>query len=98
MRRIEAEVGEPITGVVIGRPVHYAHDPARDALAIKRMRKACQLAELPPFHFLPEPIAAARSYAATARGAQHVLVFDFGGGTLDVTIMRIDEGGRRDVL
>jgi hypothetical chaperone protein len=98
LRRIEEELGAEVTGMVVGRPVHYAHDERLDALAIERMRSAGELAGLPPFTFLPEPTAAALSYASTARGEQHVLVFDFGGGTLDVTIMRIDGHGARDVL
>ena len=96
--RIEAELGEPIEGMVIGRPVHYATDPRLDTLAIARMREAAKLAGLPPITFLPEPTAAALAYAATAREQQHVLVFDFGGGTLDVTVMRIDGAGQREVL
>ena len=96
--RIEAELGEPIEGIVIGRPVHYANDPRLDTLAISRMREAARLAGLPPIVFLPEPTAAALAYAATAREQQHVLVFDFGGGTLDVTVMRIDGAGQREVL
>lgn len=99
VQRAEAELGRPVTGMVIGRPVHYAaDDPRRDALAIERMRRACELAGLPAVTFLPEPLAAALAYAATASGEQHVLVFDFGGGTLDVTVMRIDDRGRREVL
>jgi hypothetical chaperone protein len=84
--------------MVLGRPVHYSTNPKLDQLAIERMRRAGEEAGLPPFSFLPEPTAAALSYASTARGEQHVLVFDFGGGTLDVTVMRIDERGTRDVL
>ena len=98
VQRIEAEIGQPVTGIVIGRPVHYAHDPELDAIAIERMQKAGEAANLPPFTFLPEPTAAALSYAATARDEQHILVFDFGGGTLDVTVMHIDNTGRREVL
>jgi hypothetical chaperone protein len=98
LQRIEAELGERVTSMMLGRPVHYSSDPKLDALAIERMRRAGEEAGLPPFSFLPEPTAAALSYASTARGEQHVLVFDFGGGTLDVTIMRIDERGARDVL
>jgi hypothetical chaperone protein len=67
-------------------------------LALARMTRACEEAGLPPFRFLPEPTAAALSYAATAHGEQHILVFDFGGGTLDVTIMRLDGKGGRHVL
>jgi hypothetical chaperone protein len=98
LRQIEEQLGDEVTGMVVGRPVHYAINPQLDALAIERMRSACELAGLPPFTFLPEPTAAALSYASTAQAEQHVLVFDFGGGTLDVTVMRIDRRGAREVL
>ncbi len=98
LERIEATIGEKVTGMVIGRPVHYSLDPQIDALAFERMQKACALAELPNVTFLEEPTAAALSYARTARTEQHVLVFDFGGGTLDVTVMRLDGKGRREFL
>ncbi|MEN9935100.1 MAG: hypothetical protein RLZZ387_1679 [Chloroflexota bacterium] len=98
LQRIETELGHQVTGMVIGRPVHYSLDPEADALAIERMRVACELADLPPFEFLPEPTAAAYAYAAGATSEQRVLVFDFGGGTLDVTVMQVDGRGRSEVL
>ena len=98
IEQAERVTGEKVTSLVVGRPVHYANDPALDTLAISRMREAFRLAELPDVVFLPEPTAAALSYASTARGEQHILVFDFGGGTLDVTVMRLDGRGGRDVL
>lgn len=98
VRRIEDELGQNITGLVIGRPVHYSLDPDADALAITRMRRACDIAELPPFEFLPEPTAAAFAYASTVASEQCALIFDFGGGTLDVTIMAIDGRGQTTVL
>lgn len=96
--RIEQVLGSTVTSMVIGRPVHYAADPAADQLAFERMQAACRLAELPNVTFLEEPTAAAFEYARHAQGKQHVLVFDFGGGTLDVTIMRLDGQGRRTFL
>jgi hypothetical chaperone protein len=87
--RIENELGAPITEMVIGRPVRYAVDAAADALAFERMQAACRLAELPNVRFLEEPTAAALSYARDARPGEHLLVFDFGGGTLDVTILLV---------
>ena len=98
LQQIENEMGAEVTGLVVGRPVNYATDPAINALAIERMRSAATLAGLPPITFLPEPTAAAFSYASTAHGAQNIMVFDFGGGTLDVTVMHIDEHGAREVL
>lgn len=84
--------------MVIGRPVHYAADANADRLAFERMQAACALAELPNVTFLEEPTAAALAYASQAQSEQHILVFDFGGGTLDVTIMRIDAHGQRTIL
>ncbi|NTW97570.1 MAG: Hsp70 family protein [Oscillochloris sp.] len=96
--RVEASIGQPVTGMVIGRPVHYAASPEADALAFARMQAACALAELPEVTFLEEPTGAALSYAREVRREQHVLVFDFGGGTLDVTIMRLDGRGGRQFI
>ncbi|HEU5090640.1 MAG TPA: Hsp70 family protein, partial [Roseiflexaceae bacterium] len=98
LERIEAELGQKVTSMVVGRPVHYADDPNLDELAIERMRNAAAEAGLPPVRFMFEPTAAALSYASTAQGKQHILVFDFGGGTLDVTVMRLDGQGGRQVL
>lgn len=98
LERVEASTGRQVSGMVLGRPVHYSLDPKIDALAFERMQAACQLAGLPEVSFLEEPTAAALSYARTAQGEQHVLVFDFGGGTLDVTVLRLDSQGGRHFL
>lgn len=98
LERAEASLGRKVTHMVVGRPVHYSLDPQVDALAFQRMRAACDLADLPEVTFLEEPTAAALAYAQTAQGEQHVLVFDFGGGTLDVTVMRLDGVGGRTFL
>jgi|HigsolmetaAR202D_1030399.scaffolds.fasta_scaffold00020_46 Molecular chaperone len=97
-KRIEEITQKEITSMVLGRPVHYAFDPDADALAFRRMQDACKLAGLPDVTFLPEPTAAALAYARTAEGKQNILVFDFGGGTLDVTVMRLSGTGEREVL
>lgn len=96
-RRVEDYIGEPITALTVGRPVHYATTPEGDVLAVRRMTEACEIAGLPEVRFLPEPVAAAYSYAAIQREQRNILVFDFGGGTLDVTVMTVD-GDRRTVL
>jgi hypothetical chaperone protein len=98
VQRIEASAGQPVSHLVIGRPVRYADKPEADALAFGRMREACKLAGLPSVSFLEEPTAAALDYTRQVRRAQNVLVFDFGGGTFDVTVMRSDANGHNSFL
>jgi hypothetical chaperone protein len=96
--RAEEEMGAPITRATVGRPVHWAeNDAAGDARALKRMETALRAAGFASVEFVPEPIAAGLHFAATLTAPRTVLVFDFGGGTLDVTVMRIG-GGERSVL
>lgn len=99
VERIESVTGETVDGMVIGRPVHYAHDAEADALAFSRMQEACRLAGLPNIGFLEEPTAAAYSYIMSSEPReQNVLVVDFGGGTFDVTIMHCSANGRNEFL
>lgn len=91
--RVEDLLGTKVTGIVMGRPVHYAASPEADALAFQRMQAACALVDLPAVTFLEEPTAAALAYARTTRRDERVLVFDFGGGTLDITIMQLAADG-----
>lgn len=96
-RRAEEALGWPVTQAMVGRPVHWGNSDAGDRLALKRMELALRQAGFERFAFMPEPIAAGLRLAATLNMPRTVLVFDFGGGTLDVTVMRI--GGReRTVL
>lgn len=96
--RVRDLTGEEVSEIVIGRPVHYSTEAGRDQIAIKRMRAAAELAGLPNIQFLAEPTAAALTYQRRSDRTQHLLVFDFGGGTLDVTIMRVEPDGRRHIL
>ena len=97
-RRAEAQLGRPIERATIGRPVHWAeNDPAADALARERMESALRAAGFAAFDFVEEPIAAGLHFASTLARPRLVLVFDFGGGTLDITVMRVG-GDRRETL
>ncbi len=96
--RIESITEETITGMTVGRPVRYSEDEGENRLALERMRDACALAGLPEVKFLEEPGAAALSYLRDSARAETVLVFDFGGGTFDVTILRADGAGGAETL
>ena len=96
-RRAEAALDRPIERAMVGRPVHWSTTAAGDALALERMKRALRQAGFTTFAFTPEPIAAGLRWAAGLAAPRTVLVFDFGGGTLDVTVMRVG-GGRSDVL
>ncbi len=96
--RAEQHLGREINEVVLGRPVRFATDPKDDEMAQARLLQAAFRAGYEKVYLQYEPIAAAFNYETTINKEQHVLVFDFGGGTLDVTVMRLGDAKRRQVL
>jgi len=61
--------------------------------------RAFELAGLKVARILEEPTAAALAYGLDKRDDVHyVMVYDFGGGTLDISMLYIGEGGYIDVL
>jgi hypothetical chaperone protein len=99
-QRVEAETGQTVDGVVLGRPVNFvgSSTEADNRRAEDRLRRVAEKAGFREVAFELEPVAAALHYELTAGGAQNVVVFDFGGGTLDVTVMRVGEPGKRQVF
>lgn len=75
---------------VFGRPVHFVDDDASgDAAAqaaLESIAKACGFTEVA---FQYEPVAAALDYEQGLGGEEVVLVFDIGGGTSDISILRL---------
>src|SRR5262249_23122537 len=57
---------------------------------LERMRRACDLAGLPNVAFLEEPVAAAYAFQQQITEPRTTFVFDFGGGTLDTTVMLLE--------
>jgi hypothetical chaperone protein len=96
--RAERLLDQELRQVVLGRPVHFAHDAKGDALAQQRLLTAAFRAGYEEVYFQYEPVAAAYNYAAGQERPQNILVFDFGGGTLDLTVMRIEGQARREIL
>jgi hypothetical chaperone protein len=82
--------GMNVDEVICGRPATFGAKPDADATAERRLREALKLAGFNKIHFQLEPIAAAYHYETTLSAPQTVLVGDFGGGTSDFTVMRVD--------
>lgn len=81
----EKALSADIKDAVITVPAYF-NDGQREATI-----KAGQLAGLNVLRIINEPTAAALAYGVHKIGSkQHVLVFDLGGGTFDVTVMRIE--------
>jgi hypothetical chaperone protein len=99
-QRIEAEVGQPVRDVALGRPVNFAgsRSEADNVRAEQRLRKAAERAGFRTVVFELEPVAAALHYELLTGKPQNIAVFDFGGGTLDITVMRVGQTGKRHVF
>jgi len=83
----EAFLGEPIQKAIITVPAYF-NDSQRQAT-----KDAGAIAGLEVVRIINEPTAASLAYGIDKEGQEEkILVFDFGGGTLDVTIMDFGEG------
>jgi molecular chaperone DnaK (HSP70) len=82
----EAALSAEIRRVVITVPAYF-DDAQRQAT-----RDAAQLAGLECLRILNEPTAASLAYGVDGSKDGHVLVYDLGGGTFDVSILKIKDG------
>ncbi len=90
-RRCEAQVGQPLTRAMLGRPVHFVDDDAeRDALAQETLGRAARAAGFTDIAFQLEPIAAALDFERRVDRETTALVVDIGGGTSDFTVIRLN--------
>jgi hypothetical chaperone protein len=88
--RAEAEIGETLTNVVVGRPVHYVDDdPIADRHAQQQMETTVRSKGFQHIAFQYEPIAAALDYEQQVTREEIGLVVDLGGGTSDFSIVRV---------
>jgi molecular chaperone DnaK len=81
----EAYLGEPVTEAVITVPAYF-NDAQRQAT-----RDAGQIAGLEVKRIVNEPTAAALAYGLDKKRDQVVAVYDFGGGTFDISILEVGE-------
>ncbi|UKI56265.1 MAG: Hsp70 family protein [Treponema succinifaciens] len=83
----EKELGKEIKKAVITCPAYFG-DAEKNATKL-----AGEFAGLEVLEVIPEPTAAALAYSAISKKqSETILVFDLGGGTFDVTILKIQEG------
>ncbi len=99
--RVEALTGREAREAVFGRPVHFAGAAPKTTTRAPRSRLQ-RAAELAGFEEVVSRWS--RSPPAWRIGAQqpmregdHALVFDFGGGTLDLAVLRVGGGGAQQV-
>ncbi len=85
-RDAEAFLGEPVTRAIITVPAYF-NDNQRTAT-----KDAGKIAGLEVVRLVNEPTAASMTYGLEKEGEHKILVFDFGGGTLDVTVMEFGDG------
>jgi len=82
----EEELGTTVTQAVITVPAYF-NDAQRQAT-----KDAGRIAGLDVLRLVNEPTAAALAYGLDKRKEGIVAVYDFGGGTFDVSILRLHEG------
>jgi hypothetical chaperone protein len=96
-QRAENVLGEPIQAATLGRPVKFSESPEQDHKAQETLRQAAHEAGFMEVDFELEPIAAALDYEQSMSKPQNVVIFDFGGGTLDIAVMRLGDPRKREV-
>ncbi len=96
-KRAESVLGDEISGVTLGRPVKFSQKPDLDRRSQEMLQQAAVEAGFGRIEFELEPVAAALSFEQTLERPKNCLIFDFGGGTLDITIMRLGDPKAREV-
>jgi molecular chaperone HscA len=84
--RAEATLGGELSGVVITVPAYF-DDAQRQAT-----KDAARIANLNVFRLLNEPTAAAVAYGLDKGKEGVIAVYDLGGGTFDISILRLHQG------
>ena len=82
----EDYLGQPVTKAVITVPAYF-NDAQRQAT-----KEAGQIAGLEVMRIVNEPTAAALAYGLDKKKDETIAVYDFGGGTFDISILEVGEG------
>jgi len=87
----EAFLGEPVDRAVITVPAYF-NDAQRQAT-----KDAGRIAGLEVLRLVNEPTAAALAYGLHEKQRGHVAVYDLGGGTFDISILKLISTGEGDI-
>src|SRR3954466_312779 len=82
----EAYLGETVTEAVITVPAYF-NDAQRQAT-----KDAGKIAGLEVLRIINEPTAASLAYGLDKKGDETIAVYDFGGGTFDISILEVGDG------
>jgi len=82
----EQHLGEKVTKAVITVPAYF-NDSQRQAT-----KDAGQIAGLEVLRIVNEPTAAALAYGLDKKKDETIAVYDFGGGTFDISVLEVGEG------
>jgi molecular chaperone DnaK len=82
----EDHLGEKVTDAVVTVPAYF-NDAQRQAT-----KDAGRIAGLNVLRIVNEPTAAALAYGLDKKGDETIAVYDFGGGTFDISILEVGEG------
>ncbi len=83
---VEAKLNEKITEAVITVPAYF-NDAQRQAT-----KDAGEIAGLKVLRIINEPTAAALAYGFESKKNEKIAVYDFGGGTFDISILEVGDG------
>ncbi|CAG1066786.1 heat shock 70kDa protein 1/2/6/8 [uncultured bacterium] len=85
-RSAEAYLGEPVTEAVITVPAYF-NDAQRQAT-----KDAGKIAGLDVKRIINEPTASSLAYGLDKKKEEKIAVYDFGGGTFDISILEVGDG------
>jgi heat shock protein 5 len=85
-RQAEDYIGRSVLMAVLAVPADFTEEQRNATIEAGRM------AGLDVLRVISEPTAAALAYGLQEMAAANILVYDFGGGTLDVSLLRLESG------
>ena len=93
-KSIERDSRESVKRVHCGHPVVFeGRQKNSNSVAFSKLSEACSYAGISKVTFYPEPVAATLSYLYSNKSLErgNVLAFDFGGGTMDLSVIQFEK-------